>query len=1096
MKAYLNKKQGLLRQTLIIIMLLFFGIIGNAQNPNTIKLNIKNDEMCQGIGRAELTINDLYLSEFSISWHYDDDVTGESLEYNDNRLSIDHLHKGTVGVFVRSSSCNTLVFESYQYVYNETVEFATIEVTSRTQTCESVSAELTVFVNAGVGPFEYSWGSNHKTVYASGYYCCEVTDYLKNKCTACVDVSMEKLKCPHDPNMIFGPEGYGDDMMVSAKTKMPYTIEFENDPEFATAPASRVEIEYPIPAEQRLASFRLGDFGFGQFVFTVPSNTSSYYQRLDVSDSLGVWVDVTAGIDIIHNKAFWVFQSIDPSTGTEPQSSQLGFLLVNDDEGRGEGYVNYYISPADGLQTGDTTSAVATIVFDDNAPISTNVWTNKFDAVTPSSTIANTNIIETDSTNCIISFSSQDDLNGSGVHSIELFVSINGAPYISAGSYVPESEVNYQLMNGSYYQFISIATDNVGNVEDFKSVPDAVIDYGFTPNDIVLSKYYFYENDIIGSIVGELSTIDIGDIFTYQLVDGEGAFDNSLFAISGNRLMTNADFNCEERLDYSVRIRSTDVSNLYVEKAFEISMVKTNQTYNLAYEGDICQGENFVGYGWNINLLDSVPGTYSYTRNLQTMSGCDSIRTLTVRIHSNYTASINDSIVFGEDYTLNGFNIVNPPIGITYDTLYLQTTYGCDSTIMLTLTVNQDAGFPLFVAGYGESIDAGWKFIASPIAGSIAATTVDNIFAATKYDLYYFNQDEELEWINYKFEPFELENGQGYLYATKEEQTLVFRGTYNDAETQEVSLVYMEDAPHADMCGWNLIGNPFTTPAYADRSYYTMNEDGTAIEPNAASATTAIPACNGVMVKAEASGEMVTFSRATQQNVPNQGCLQIVLSQVVEPVETPVNRGDGPSTGSGTLAHDKAIVSFNTGDQLDKFFFNENKAKLYIPQGGKDFAIATATEKQGEIPLNFMATRNGEYTISINPEDMDLDYLHLIDNLTGADVDLLVPEPVEGPASYTFEAKTSDYASRFKLVFSVCGDADGDDENFAFISNGNIVIIGADAHATLQIVDVLGHVLVSKDGVHTVSTSGMVKGVYVLRLINGNDVKTQKIIID
>ena len=862
--------------------------------------------------------------------------------------------------------------------------------------------------------------------------------------------------------------------MIAVTQRITYSITFENDPEFATAPASRVEIEYPIPAEQRIASFRLGDFGFGQFVFTVPNNTSSYYQRLDVSDSLGVWVDVKAGIDELHNKAFWVFQSIDPATGAEPQSSQLGFLLVNDELGRGEGYVNYYISPADGLHTGDTTSAVATIVFDDNAPIGTNVWTNMFDAVAPTSTIVNTNIIENDSTNCVISFSSQDDLNGSGVHSIELFVSVNGEQYVSAGSCAPESEVNYQLMNGSHYQFISIATDNVGNVEDFKNVPDAVIDYGFTPNDIVLSKYYFYENDIIGSMVGELSTIDVGDIFTYQLVDGEGASDNDLFAISGNRLVTNADFNCEERLDYSVRIRSTDISDLYVEKAFEISMVKTNQTYNLTYEGDICQGENFVGYGWNINLLDSVPGTYSYTRNLQTMSGCDSIRTLTVRIHPEYTTSISDSIVFGEDYTINGFNIENPPIGITYDTLYLQTTYGCDSIILLTLVVNQDAGIPLFVSGYGESIDAGWKFIASPIVGSIAATTVDNIFAATQYDLYYFDQGEELEWRNYMYEPFELVNGQGYLYATKEEQTLVFRGIYNDAASHEVPLVYTEDNPSTNMRGWNLIGNPFTTPAYVDRSYYTMNEDGTALEPNTASATIPIPACNGVMVKVEAVGETVTFSRTAPELGVNQGAIQIAVTQ---------------SNTRSNIPQDKIIVSFNPDDRLDKYFFNECNAKLYIPRGGKDYAIAYS-EKTGVQPVNFKAARNGEHTLSVNTNGLEFNYLHLIDNLTGADVDLLV-EP-----SYTFEAKTTDYASRFKLVFSVSGDENDENAPFAFINNGNIIIFGADTGSVLQIVDVMGRVILCRDAMHCISTSGMTPGVYVLRLINGDDVRTQKIVVD
>ena len=390
-------------------------------------------------------------------------------------------------------------------------------------------------------------------------------------------------------------------------------------------------------------------------------------------------------------------------------------------------------------------------------------------------------------------------------------------------------------------------------------------------------------------------------------------------------------------------------------------------------------------------------------------------------------------------------------------------------------------GFPFFVAGYGESTNAGWKFIASPIAGSIAATTVDNIFAATQYDLYYFDQSEPLEWRNYKYEPFELVNGQGYLYATKEEQTLVFRGTYNDAETQEVSLAYMEDAPHSAMRGWNLIGNPFTMPAYANRSYYTMNEEGAAIEPVAVSEWAPIPACHGVMVKAEASGEMVTFSRAVPQNVPNQGSIHIDVAQV---------------NSRGSVTHDKAIVSFNPNDQLDKFIFNESTCKVYIPRGGKDYAIFAYADKIGEIPLNFKATRNGEYAISVNPDGTEFNYLHLIDNLSGADVDLLVPNPNEGPASYTFTAKTTDYASRFKLVFSVCGDSDGDDAPFAFISNGNIIIVGADAHAVLQIVDVMGHVLVSTDNVRSFSTDGMAKGVYVLRLINGKDVKTQKIVID
>ena len=110
--------------------------------------------------------------------------------------------------------------------------------------------------------------------------------------------------------------------------------------------------------------------------------------------------------------------------------------------------------------------------------------------------------------------------------------------------------------------------------------------------------------------------------------------------------------------------------------------------------------------------------------------------------------------------------------------------------------------------------------------------------------------------------------------------------------------------------------------------------------------------------------------------------------------------------------------------------------------------------------------------------------------MTGADVDLLVTP------NYTFTAKASDYASRFRLVFvasSVFGDEDGDNENFAFISNGDIIING---EGTLQMIDMTGHIIVSVDGrTRCIPTSGMIAGVYVLRLIDGNDVRTQKIVV-
>ena len=219
----------------------------------------------------------------------------------------------------------------------------------------------------------------------------------------------------------------------------------------------------------------------------------------------------------------------------------------------------------------------------------------------------------------------------------------------------------------------------------------------------------------------------------------------------------------------------------------------------------------------------------------------------------------------------------------------------------------------------------------------------------------------------------------------------------------------------------------------------------------------------------------MTFSRNPQESA-NNGNVQMTLSQQV------VNR-DGTSTGLTTI--DNAIVSFNESDLLEKFVFNSSLSKLYIQQNGKDYAIV-ASEGQGTLPVNFKATENGTYTLNFNVEGIEMSYLHLVDNMTGNDVDLL-----QTP-SYTFDALTTDYESRFKLVFATGNAAD---DSFAFYSNGNW-IINNDGQATLQVIDVTGRILSSESVNGSVSTTiNAAPGVYMLRLVNGDNVKVQKVVV-
>lgn len=385
----------------------------------------------------------------------------------------------------------------------------------------------------------------------------------------------------------------------------------------------------------------------------------------------------------------------------------------------------------------------------------------------------------------------------------------------------------------------------------------------------------------------------------------------------------------------------------------------------------------------------------------------------------------------------------------------------------------------LAVTGYGDSENSGWKFISSPIAGSITPSEVENLegwkvqTGLYNYDLYRLDPSEDLPWQNYHnhdtdANPFNLINGQGYLYATKTDRTLSFRGTFNTAATKDVTLKQ----------GFNLVGNPFNVPAYVNRSYYKMNAAGSDIEAVNDYTHNSVPVCHGVVVKAEANNETVRFSQeAPVAMAQSNGSLQMTLARAGL-------RSDA--------VQDNAIVSFDEGVQLEKFIFNESHAKLYFTQNGKDYAIVSA-ETHGEIPVNFKARENGEYTLTIssplNSNLSTLTYLHLIDNLTGTDVDLL-----QTP-SYTFTARNDDYASRFHLVFAT-QSSEGADQAFAFNSNGDWIILN-EGKATLQVIDLNGRILSSETINGCVRKAINVKaGVYVLLLVDGKEVRTQKIVLE
>ena len=385
------------------------------------------------------------------------------------------------------------------------------------------------------------------------------------------------------------------------------------------------------------------------------------------------------------------------------------------------------------------------------------------------------------------------------------------------------------------------------------------------------------------------------------------------------------------------------------------------------------------------------------------------------------------------------------------------------TTLTETVEVTMQALTKTIEAYTGER--GGYYLIASPV-GTVTPSA-DNGFLNGTYDLYYFDQnawdmvDNENvlhEWRNYDVENFSIASGKGYLYANKEGTTLTFTGTPYSGNG-EVTLSKTEGPRFS---GWNLVGNPFAQTAYFTNDFYTLNEDRDEV---VAGETKSVEAMEGIFVVAANDGETMTFSTTSLGKSNSQMSINVVR-----------NRGN---------VIDRAIVRFDEESLLPKFQLNPNHTKVYIPQDGSDYAVVYA-DGAGTMPVNFKAEENGHYTLNFTTENVNFNYLHLIDNRNGNDVDLL-----QTPY-YTFDAKSTDYASRFTLVFATGND---NDDTFAFFNNG-VWIINNDGDATLQVVDALGRVLSSESISGSTSKAiNVAPGVYMLRLINGDKVKVQKIVV-
>lgn len=454
-----------------------------------------------------------------------------------------------------------------------------------------------------------------------------------------------------DPNDIIGPLGYDSIQWMSVNDEFGYTIRFENDPDFATGPAQIVKINCPIHEKMNLASVRLSTFGFGDFLFNPPENSSFYADRLDVTDSLGVFVDVTAGIDVNKKEVFWIFESIDPVTGLPPLEGDVGFLPVNDTTTtiytdtivqQGEGFVSFTLLPKSTDLTGDTIQETAVIIFDQNEEIATNIWTNIIDAFGPT-TVMDSLPAVVDSTTFTLRWTSEDDPGGVGVATYDLYVSVDSNQYYLYAENLDTTAYDFTGLDGSTYAFYIRAEDHVGNEEEPKFIEDAITSIGGSievATKVLLQGPYASSDALMSDLLRTQALIPLTNPYA-----GYGyAFADSLQVISDANVL-------------AVSGSDAIVDWIYVE-LFEMSVSEsiTGQAALLQRDGDIVSTDGQRP----ITFTDLPDGDYQiivYHRNHIAVKTVD--QTISIENGANLIDLTNNISIF-----VGGVNAVQEIAGV------------------------------------------------------------------------------------------------------------------------------------------------------------------------------------------------------------------------------------------------------------------------------------------------------------------------------------------------------------------------------------------------------------------------------------------------
>jgi hypothetical protein len=493
----------------------------------------------------------------------------------------------------------------------------------------------------------------------------------------------------------------------------------------------------------------------------------------------------------------------------------------------------------------------------------------------------------------------------------------------------------------------------------------------------------------------------------------------------------------------------------------------------------------------------------------------------------------------------------NVKVTINEDAVLLQAANPADFTATVGVTFdNSDHGQNAYDY-YGNKLKYDWHFMSTPLAdASTGATYTNGTFnnssapnisgmvngyfpnglslttpapeGSVMWDFYTY-YEPHYHWINLKRGPgnhwhtdggaiipyVEDDNtatnatfvpGKGYMMAISQDSYMNSTGVLNNGDVT-ITLTNQEPQSLQYNKGWNLVGNPYQ--AYLDLNkvgtgtYYIYDADLGVYTPYTATASTnpAVPAQNihphqAFFMYAETEDNETTVditfdpSMATTTEDPNS---YFRAERVNYPL---VNLFAQNAAGN----RDLAVVEFNRpelGGATKVGFMTNANFQIAAHLDGENYGLLFTPENTEKVPVRFYTDEDGTFTLTWSTFNGDFTSLLLVDNMTGTITDMLHTD------HYTFDASTSDYASRFYLTYACTGvdELNEGDGSFAFFDGSEWVVNGK---GQLDIIDVTGRVLFSKriaNEQNRVNLNNVAPGVYMMRVSDGKDTMVQKIVV-